>query len=79
MKIKVPGVTAVKITGDFIRLDQFLKFTNLVSSGGEAKEVIQAGEVTVNAQACTMRGKKLRTGDLVRFAKQTYVVSRFTV
>lgn len=47
----------------FIRLDQALKLANLVSSGAEAKLRVQEGEVLVNGEICTQRGKKLREGD----------------
>ncbi|MBX3073188.1 RNA-binding S4 domain-containing protein [Candidatus Obscuribacterales bacterium] len=52
-------------SSDFIRLDQFLKLNNLVASGGEAKHLIQDGNVKVNGQVETRRGKKLRAGDVV--------------
>ena len=55
----------IAITGEFIKLDALLKFANLVSSGGEAKLRIAGGEVKVNGEVCTMRGKKLRPGDTV--------------
>ena len=57
----------ITITTEFIKLQDLLKFANLVSSGGEAKERVQAGEALVNGQVCTMRGKKLRPGDKVSF------------
>ena len=60
---------------EFIKLQDLLKFANLVSSGGEAKERIQAGEVTVNGEVCTMRGKKIRPGDDVVFQGTHYTVS----
>jgi len=44
-----------------------LKFTNMVESGGMAKECVQGGEVMVNGEICTMRGKKIRPGDVVVF------------
>ena len=47
-----------------------MKFANLVESGGEAKERIQGGEVQVNGEVCTMRGKKIRPGDVVFFDGQ---------
>ncbi len=53
----------IGITTEFIRLDALLKLADLVSSGGEAKLRIQEGEVTVNGEICTQRGKKLRPGD----------------
>lgn len=56
---------SVKINTEFIKLDALLKFASLVSSGGEAKILITGGEVTVNGEVCTMRGKKIRPGDTV--------------
>ena len=55
----------IEITTDFIKLDSFLKLANVVETGGVAKEAIQGGEVKVNGEICTMRGKKLRQGDSV--------------
>lgn len=55
----------IAITGEFIKLDALLKFANMVSSGGEAKLRIAGGEVKVNGEVCTMRGKKLHPGDRV--------------
>ncbi len=65
----------VVIQTEFIKLQDLLKFTNLVSTGGEAKERIQAGELTVNGEVCTMRGKKIRPGDDVAFQGAHYTVS----
>ncbi|MCI2106510.1 MAG: RNA-binding S4 domain-containing protein [Intestinimonas sp.] len=53
----------VTITTEFIRLDALLKFSGVIATGGEAKETIQSGQVLVNGQICTQRGKKLRPGD----------------
>lgn len=78
MKIKVRVVQKseqpVKIETEYIRLDSFLKMCDAVQSGGHAKMVIQDGEVKVNGEVCTMRGKKLRTGDKVEFEKKIYIV-----
>lgn len=52
----------ISITTEFIKLEAALKFANVVSSGGEAKQLIQAGLVTVNGEVCTERGKKIRPG-----------------
>jgi ribosome-associated protein len=52
-------------TGETIKLDQFLKLAGVVRSGGEAKIVIQSGQVTVNGHVETRRGRKLRHGDVV--------------
>lgn len=53
----------VKISTEYIKLEALLKYEGLAETGGDAKERIQAGEVTVNGETCTMRGKKLRPGD----------------
>ena len=55
----------VTIHTDFIKLQDLLKLTHQVSSGGEGKIVIQEGQVCVNGETCTMRGKKLYPGDVV--------------
>ena len=64
----------VVIGTEFIKLDAMLKYVNAVETGGMAKEVIQLGEVKVNGEVCTMRGKKLYPGDQVTFEDETYVV-----
>ena len=58
----------VSISTEFIKLDALLKFAGLCDTGGEAKERIQNGEASVNGQVCTMRGKKLRPGDVVELS-----------
>lgn len=65
----------ITITTEFIKLQDLLKFANLVETGGEAKEFIQGGEVQVNGETCTMRGKKIRPGDVVAFDGQKLTVS----
>ncbi len=57
----------ISIKEDFIRLDSAMKLADMVVTGGHAKIVIQDGEVKVNDEVCTMRGKKLRKGDKVTF------------
>ena len=64
----------VRIETPFIRLDALLKFAGAVETGGEAKVVIQEGEVKVNGEVCTMRGKKLRPGDRAELDGKIYVV-----
>ena len=79
MKVRVRRVSAarisVPITTEFIKLESFLKLANAVGSGGMAKDFIQNGEVEVNGEPCTMRGKKLRPGDSVRFDGAEYLVA----
>lgn len=59
-----PEYTDVSVSGE-IKLGQFIKLANLVASGGEGKELIAAGEVKVNGQVDTRRGRRLREGDVV--------------
>ncbi len=61
----------IQITTEFIKLDALLKYAALVGTGGEAKYVIAEGLVEVNGEKCTMRGKKLREGDVVSFGGET--------
>ena len=78
MKIKVKVAEKRQITKkidtDFIRLDSFLKMCDAVQTGGHAKIVIQEGEVRVNGEICTQRGKKLRSGDKAEFENVVYNV-----
>lgn len=76
IKVKVAEKQTVtkKINTDFIRLDAFLKMNDAVQSGGHAKIVIQEGEVKVNGEVCTQRGKKLRPGDKAEFERTVYIV-----
>ena len=64
----------VAITTEFIKLDALLKFAGVAETGGEAKEAVQAGDVKVNGEVCTMRGKKLRPGDIVELSSVRLVV-----
>ena len=80
MKVSVTPKYTVKpeeipIHTEFIKLDSFLKFCNAVESGAEGKAVVQNGEVRVNGEVCTMRGKKLRPGDVVSFDGQNWQVT----
>lgn len=65
---------SVNIHTEFIRMDALLKLAGLVMTGGEAKAVIQGGEVLFCDEVCLMRGKKVRAGDTV-----TYADTRITV
>ncbi len=55
----------VEITGDFIKLDQLLKFSQIADTGAIAKEMIWDGIISVNGEVCTQRGKKIYRGDVV--------------
>ena len=65
-------VTQVPIHTDYIKLDSFLKLAGVCFTGGEAKELIAAGGVRVNAAVATERGKKLRPGDKVTAAGKLF-------
>lgn len=67
-------INEVNIRGEYIRLDDLLKFEGMVETGGMAKFVIQNGEVSLNGEICTMRGKKLRVGDSVEFDGETFKI-----
>lgn len=64
----------IVIKTEFIKLQDLLKFAGLVETGGEAKELIQGGEVRVGGEVCLQRGKKIRPGDDVLFAGAHYTV-----
>ena len=66
----------ISIKEDFIRLDSAMKLADMVVTGGHAKIVIQDGEVTVNGEVCTMRGKKLYPGDTFSFMGAIYRIVR---
>lgn len=61
----------ISIGGEVIRLGQFLKFAGLLDSGGDAKEVIIDGYVSVNGEVDRRRGRQLRDGDLISFEGRT--------
>ena len=65
---------AVVISDNFIKLGQLLKLANMVSSGVEAKIVIQNGEVKVNGEIDTRRGKKIYPNDVVEYKGQQVTV-----
>ena len=55
----------VSISGESIKLGQFLKLANLVETGGHAKELISSGEIEVNGEVVTARGHELVDGDVI--------------
>tara|TARA_Y100001968_G_scaffold333524_1_gene396908 strand:- start:12096 stop:12305 length:210 start_codon:yes stop_codon:yes gene_type:complete len=59
-----------------MKLDQFLKWKGLVSTGGEAKHLITSGVVSVNGLVETQRGRKLRPGDIVDLSNQEFLVPK---
>ena len=65
----------IVIDTEYIKLDSLLKFAAAVGTGGEAKFVIAEGMVNVNGEVCTMRGKKLRAGDVVEFQGMEFEIA----
>ena len=72
---KKDNAIPLAIGTEYIKLQDAMKFANIVYSGGEAKALIQEGQVLVNGEVCTMRGKKLRPGDKFTFNGETYLIS----
>jgi ribosome-associated protein len=64
----------IKINTDFIKLDAFLKWSGAVSMGSEAKMFIQEGQVKVNGNIETQRGKKLVKQDIIEFQGESYKI-----
>ncbi|MFA9379532.1 MAG: RNA-binding S4 domain-containing protein [Acetanaerobacterium sp.] len=66
----------IEIHTEYIKLDQLLKFAGLAESGGQGKELVQTGEVSVNGEPCLVRGKKIRAGDTVTLGDVTLTVTQ---
>lgn len=64
----------VKINTEYIKLDAFLKWCGAASQGSDAKMFILNGEVKVNGEIETQRGKKLRSGDVIEFEGDSYKI-----
>ncbi|WP_156440387.1 S4 domain-containing protein YaaA [Leptotrichia sp. oral taxon 847] len=69
-------IEEIKINTEFIKLDQLLKWANLVESGAAAKMIILDGNVKVNGKVETRRGKKIYSGDIVEFSGEKIVVKK---
>ena len=65
----------IQIDTEYIKLDSLLKLSGLVQSGGEAKMLIQSGEVLLNGETCLERGRKVRGGDVVRVSDDEITVT----
>lgn len=64
----------IKITTEYIKLDQFIKFVGIVSNGGEAKFLIAEGAVEVNGETELRRGRKLRIKDVIKYKNNEFVI-----
>ncbi len=60
----------IKISTEFIKLDQLLKFSGIIGNGSDAKFLISDEQVSVNGEIATQRGKKIRPGDVVQVGDQ---------
>lgn len=68
----------ITISTEFIRLQDLMKLAGTAATGGEAKLLIQDGQVLVNGEPCLQRGRKLRPGDTVTFRNRTYTTAYAT-
>lgn len=66
---------SVPIETEYIRLADLLKLAGAAQTGGQAKVMVQGGQVLVNGEACTMRGKKMRPGDWAECGGTRYQVA----
>jgi ribosome-associated protein len=64
----------VEISTAYIKADQFLKWIGVASTGSEAKEIIRTGQVKINGEVITERGKKLRNGDKIKYKGTIYEI-----
>ena len=71
---KKDNTVPVEITTEYIKLQDAMKLANAASTGGEAKLMIQEGQILVNGEICLMRGKKLRPGDRFVCQGQAYQI-----
>ena len=71
---KEDNTTPLVIHTEFIKLQDAMKYANVVYSGGEAKQLILEERVKVNGETCTMRGKKLYPGDCFSFMGSRFLI-----
>ena len=64
----------ITITSEFITLGQFLKYADVISTGGEAKFFLSENEVIINGEVDNRRGRKLRDGDKVEILNKVYEI-----
>ena len=64
----------IKIKDEYIRLDSLLKYVGVALTGGQAKLLIKSGNVRVNGEICEIRGKKIRSGNIIEVDGKEYEV-----
>lgn len=75
VRVRCASDVPIPITTEYIKLESFLKLAGVAETGGIAKNMIRDGEVPVNGEVCTQRGRKLRPGDRVTVQGQGYYVT----
>ena len=65
----------ISIHTEFIKLDALLKYAGLCETGGEAKTAVQEGQISVNGEICSMRGKKIYPGDTITYQNTSVEVT----
>lgn len=75
VSVKTAPTTSLGISTAYIKLQDAMKLADLVPSGGQAKVLIQEGQVQVNGEVCTMRGRKLYPGDRFAYEGREYRIS----
>lgn len=73
-RVDIIIMNEIEISTEFIKLDSFLKWVGVASLGSEAKFLIQEGEVKVNGEVCTQRGKKLRVNDVIEIQQEKFKI-----
>ena len=66
--------TEIKIDSEFITLGQFLKFADIIQSGGEAKQFLTSHKVVINGEDDNRRGRKLRPNDVIEIEGKSYLI-----
>lgn len=67
-------IKEIKIDSEFITLGQFLKFADVISTGGEAKAFLSQNDVYINDELDVRRGRKLRSGDRITILGESYLI-----
>ena len=67
-------ITEIKIDSEFITLGQFLKFADIIQSGGEAKQFLASNRVVINGEDDNRRGRKLRPNDVIEIKGESYLI-----
>lgn len=72
----IGNILSVRIYTEYVKLEQFLKLVDIISSGGEAKAFLAENEIFVNGERENRRGRKLRNGDQIEIDGRVYAICR---